>query len=95
MKKRLLFAVAYILFCIAVCILTFIIVKATEPEYIQVKYTVIAGDTYSSLAEYFGITEEHRDWRERVKLLNCREDSTLYAGETIYVLIEEAQNVLQ
>ena len=89
MKRRLILTAVYIALCIAVYYLALFISDLNEPCYVKMEYTVARGDTYDILADRLEITEDRRDWRERVKRLNGREDSMLYSGEVIYVLVEE------
>lgn len=62
--------------------------KAITDSYETVSYTVSKGDTYDKIAEKLNIAEDNRIWRERVKVLNAKENSELFEGETIYILAE-------
>lgn len=88
MKKRLIFSFLYILFIGVLLLGTHFVLKACSPDYEKTEYAIQKGDTYDILADRFGIKEDRRTWRERVKRLNGKSDSWLYEGETIYVLME-------
>lgn len=85
MKKAIIYYAIYILIISALAALFLGFSAAQTAKYQIYSYTVQSGDTYDILADRFEIKEDYRDWRERVKRLNGRDDSTLYTGETIYV----------
>lgn len=65
------------------------VLKINEPSYSTVRYTVKAGDSYQKIAQTLNIGEDWRIWSERVKLLNGKKNSTLYAGEVIFVAVDK------
>lgn len=58
-------------------------------EYVAAPYTVMAGDTLDGLYYQYGGGSLPK-WRYEVKQLNGMEDSGLYAGDEIVILVEEA-----
>ena len=57
-------------------------------EYVAAPYTVVAGDTLDGLYYQYG-GGDYRRWRYEVKRLNGMEDSGLYAGDEIVILVED------
>lgn len=88
MKKAIIYYAIYILIISALAALFLGFSAAQTAKYQIYSYTVQSGDTYDILAEKFQIEEDRRTWRERVKMLNDKNDSCLYEGEEIYILVE-------
>lgn len=56
-------------------------------EYVTAPYTVVAGDTLDGLYYRYGGGNLSK-WRYEVKRLNGMEDSGLYTGDEIIILVE-------
>ena len=83
-----------VLLVIAILICSLLLLSfATRPtmdaiEWNQESYTVKAGDSLWSIsADYCPDGVDRREWVEEVRELNCMDDSTIYPGQKITVLV--------
>lgn len=82
----------FILILLAVFFVLSFSAEAQFENFLPIEQTVQSGDTLWEYAEEYCAEElRKQDWIDQVKKLNRMETGSLYAGDTIFVLVPQSE----